>query len=78
MASNSQRTRNYEIAQALRNSPVAEARMVVEMLGIMVEDARTRLVQSTESDMLRVQGEARALEKLYKELTTAPPNQENM
>lgn len=52
--------------------------MTVELVGILLESARTRLVKADGSDMLRVQGEARALEKLYRELTTDAPNQETM
>jgi hypothetical protein len=71
-----QRTRYFEIRKVLSNSSAQEAKMVVEMIGILVEDSRTRLVKAADDDMLRAQGEARAFEKLYRDLTTPAPNQE--
>lgn len=71
-----QRTRYFDIGVALRSSSAPEARLTVELISILVEDARSRLVKASGEDMLRIQGEARAFEKLYRELTTAPVNQE--
>lgn len=70
------RNRAYEIADNLRRSGSIEYSLIREMVGLLAEDARQRLVDAQQSDMLGVQGEARAFEKLYRRLTEAPPNQE--
>ena len=72
------RERYFEIAGSLRKSGSMDARLTTELVGIMVEEARSRLVQASGEDMLRAQGEARILERLYRELTTEAPNQEIM
>jgi hypothetical protein len=75
MAPSSKR-RQTEITEMLRLSPSPDARGAVELVGLLLEDARSALVQAAADDMLRVQGEARVLDRLYKRLTTAPPNKE--
>lgn len=70
------RARAYELADSLRRTGSAEYSMIRELVGLLVEDARTRLVDAQQNDMLGVQGEARAFEKLYRRLTETPPNQE--
>lgn len=68
--------RAYELADALRKSRSTEHAFIREMVGLLAEDARMRLVDAADNDMLRVQGEARAFNKLYRQLTETPPGQE--
>ena len=70
------KARLAELAELIRLSPSAEARMVVDMLGLMVDEARLRLVDADGNDIYRLQGETRGLTRLYKSLTVAPPNKE--
>lgn len=70
------RTRSTEIIAHLRTSNAAEARMLVELVGIMVEESRTSLVRAMPEEFQKLQGATQMLEKLYKNLTTTPPTQE--
>ena len=71
------RTRTTEITNQLRQSHATEARMLVELIGLMLEDARSSLVRAAPEEFQRVQGGAQLLDKLYKQLTVTPPTQEN-
>lgn len=75
---NPSKERLAELAGHIQRSTAAEARMVVEMVGLMVEESRGRLVDAEGQDIHRVQGEARALTRLYKSLTVKPPTLENI
>lgn len=50
------------------------AKTAVEIVKLCLDDARESLVSAEGNDMLRVQGAARQLEKLYRELTVVPPS----
>jgi len=66
--------RPYEIAEALRAGGSAEFHMIREMVGISLENARRKLVLAdSQADIFRVQGEARAFDKLYRRLTEPSP-----
>lgn len=73
MKGQTRRSRAYELADTLRKSGSIEYTLVREMVGILAEEARTRLVDADQNDMMRVQGEARAFAKLYRLLTEASP-----
>lgn len=47
---------------------------VVTLLKLQMEELKDSLVQASGEDMLRLQGAARQVQKLHKELTTIPPN----
>jgi hypothetical protein len=65
------RKRILEIASELQNSISPEALNIKKMVGLLFEEAKHKLVSAEGDDLLRLQGEARALDKLYKELTVA-------
>lgn len=50
------------------------AKAAIEMVQLSAIEAKESLVSADGDDMLRVQGAARQLSKLHKELTTTPPN----
>jgi hypothetical protein len=54
------------------HDPIASA--VVELVRLSVEDVKESLVSAEGSDIHRLQGAARHLRGLYKDLTTTPPN----
>ncbi len=49
------------------------ARAVVELVRLSHEDVKESLVNAEGNDIHRLQGAARHLHKLHKDLTTAPP-----
>lgn len=66
-----------EVVQRLRDAaklqdPIAQA--AVELVRLCSDKAKESLVSAEGDDMLRMQGEARALRKLHTDLTTTPPN----
>lgn len=73
---NPSKERLAELSGYVLRSSAVEARMVIEMIGLMVEEARSRLVEAEGHDMYRVQGETRALTRLHKSLTIPPPSME--
>ena len=50
--------------------------MLVELVGIMVEESRTSLVRAMPEEFQKRQGATQMLEKLYKNLTNTPPTPE--
>jgi N-acetylglucosamine kinase-like BadF-type ATPase len=50
------------------------ARSVVEVVKLLADEAKESLVSAEGEDMLRLQGGARQLAKIYRELTITPPN----
>ena len=72
------RTRYFELITAIQRSTTHEVGMFVELVGIALEESRTRLVNADGNDMLRAQGESRRLERLYKDLTQPSPVKETM
>lgn len=55
-----------------RGDPVAIA--AIELVKLCGDAAKESLVDAVGDDMLRLQGSARDMRKLHKELTTAPPS----
>ena len=47
---------------------------VITVLKLQLDETKDSLVQSSGEDTLRLQGAARQLQRLHKELTTTPPN----
>ena len=69
--------RTTELAAQIRKAvhlhdPVAKA--CIDLVKEALDDAKDSLVLTDGEDMLRTQGTARYLTKLYRELTTVPPN----
>src|SRR4051812_43907536 len=59
-----------QIASSLQKSSVPEVKQVKEMISLLLEDVKHNLI-SAEGDMvLRLQGEARVLSRLFEQLTT--------
>lgn len=71
------RSRATEILAQLRRSNAPEARLLLEVIGLLLEDARTALVKAAPEEFQRIQGGAQQLDKIYRALTTTPPTQEN-
>lgn len=68
--------RTAELVKKLREAAVLQdplARAVVEMVKLSREEVKESLVSADGEDMYRLQGTARYLAKLYRELTTEPP-----
>ena len=62
-----------DLYKGLRDSNSTEADMTVELIRLLYEKAKDDLVNSADVDMMRAQGRAQMLKKIYQELTTAPP-----
>lgn len=61
-----------QVREALgRQEPIAQS--AVELVKLLVEEAKESLVSATGDDMLRIQGAAQRLQKLYRQLTINPP-----
>lgn len=66
-----------ELAKKLREAAFAQdpiARAAIELVKLSVDEAKESLVSADGEDMYRVQGAARHMAKLYRELTTEPPS----
>lgn len=50
------------------------AQSAIELIALMAEEAKERLVAASGEDMLREQGAARELRRIVRELTTEPPS----
>jgi hypothetical protein len=71
------RDRAQQIATELQGRPVDEVRMMIELVALQYELSKDTLVNAVGEDLLRIQGEARAFERLHKLLTrTASANKE--
>ena len=71
------RARATELVQKLRDAaklqdPVAKA--AIELVQLQRDAARESLVTADGDDMLRKQGEARAFDRLHRDLITIPPS----
>jgi len=69
-----------ELATKLRKAALAQdpiARAVIQLVKLSVDEAKESLVKAEGEDMYRVQGAARNLERLYRELTVEPPSIQN-
>lgn len=56
---------------AKARDPVAVA--MIELLSAQSDDLKQRLVDADEGRMLAIQGAARAIQKLHRDLTVTPP-----
>ncbi len=68
--------RQADLVKRLREAAFAQdpcARAAVEMVKLSVEDLKESLVSADGEDMYRLQGAARHLMKLYRQLTVEPP-----
>jgi predicted RNA binding protein with dsRBD fold (UPF0201 family) len=57
------------LAASIQQSTAPEAQQVKQMIGLLLEDARHNLVTSEGDSLLRLQGEARLLQRLHDQLT---------
>jgi 4-diphosphocytidyl-2C-methyl-D-erythritol kinase len=60
-----------QLAGKLQSSTAEEAQQVKEMVGLLLEDAKHNLVSAEGAALIRLQGEARALQRIYEQLTTS-------
>ena len=65
--------RQKQLRDAARQQDPA-ARATVEMVELMLVDVKEALVDAAGDDMLRIQGAARLLQRVYRELTVEPPS----
>lgn len=75
---NNPRTRYFDILAMLQKHSHVDPGVFAELLGIKVEESRTKLVRATDNDIFRLQGEAQALERLLRDITSPTPTQESM
>ena len=68
------RERAAEVYKSLREARSADAALAVELVRLLYDEAKEDLVKATEADMMRSQGKAQLLKKMYQELTTRPPH----
>lgn len=71
------KARTVELAAKLREAAKAQdpiAKAAIELVKLSMDDAKESLVAADGDDMLRAQGSARQLQRLYKELTVTPPS----
>lgn len=64
------------LASELQKSQSIEAEKAKQLVDLMFEDAKDKLVSSSGDDTLRLQGEAKAFERLYTLLTRLPLQQQ--
>lgn len=65
--------RMHQLASELQRSHTIEADMTRELVNLLFESAKHNLVNYEGENLLRLQGEARALDRLYKQLTQPAP-----
>lgn len=70
------RRRELELLKTVNNSTALEADAIKQLLKMRLEQAKEKLVTATSEDMLKVQGEAQCLRKLYHDLTRSLHDQE--
>ena len=72
-----QPTRKSEITELykrLYHSTSPDKDYILQVLRLSLEGARDKFMAATDTEqMLRLQGEARVLDKVLREMTTAPP-----
>lgn len=69
----SRKARYTAHATMLQQSTSIEADAIRELVDLMYEDAKEGLVRTSGDDMLRLQGEAQCLRRLYDRLTRSSP-----
>ena len=58
-----------QLASDLQKSLSAEAQQIKQMIGLLLEDVKHSLISAEGDALLRLQGEARHLQRLYEQLT---------
>ncbi len=61
----------HELVETIRKSPNPEARAAVALVGALLEAAKQKMLSAAGEDLLRTQGEAQCLDRLYKQLTVS-------
>lgn len=61
--------RTQQLANDLQKSSLYEVNAMRDLVDLLFEDAKDLLVSASGDELLRLQGEARALERLYSKLT---------
>jgi oligoendopeptidase F len=59
-----------QLASQLQRSTAEEAQQVKQMVGLLLEDAKHNLISAEGALLLQLQGEARAFQRVYEQLTT--------
>lgn len=75
MAAQTAKAQVAELVQRLHSAYATQdpvARAAVDLVKLLSDEAKESLVTAAEGDMLRVQGAARALNKLHSDLTSKP------
>lgn len=70
------REQQADLVEKLRDAATAQdpiAQAAVRLVKLSVEELKESLVSADGEDMYRVQGAARNMSRLYRELTTVPP-----
>jgi hypothetical protein len=67
------KARAAKLANDLYRSSLPDAVGVKELLTLLIEDAKDSLIEASGDDTLRLQGEAKALLRLHRAITTSSP-----
>lgn len=67
------KARASQLVNDLQRSTAFEVVAIKELVNLLYEDAKHKLVMGEGDNLLRLQGEARALQRLYEDLTTPSP-----
>jgi hypothetical protein len=67
------KARAAKLAADLYRSQLPEAQAIKELIGLLIDEAKDSLVDASGDDTLRLQGEAKALLRMQRSITTAPP-----
>ena len=62
-----------ELANDIHRSVALEAIMIKRIVGLMLDEAKDKLINAQGDDLLRCQGEAQVLKRLHKDLTVTSP-----
>jgi hypothetical protein len=69
MEAKGRKERARQLASSLQQSGTSEVQQVKEMIGLLLEDAKHNLVTAEGDALIRLQGEARLLQRIYEQLT---------
>lgn len=68
--------RQADLIKRLRDAAKMQdltAKAAIELVQLLIEETKESLVSADKEDMYRLQGAARCLQKLHRDLTTTPP-----
>ena len=71
METKERKERLNKLLSDLARSDSVEAKWVRELFEIQLEDAKDRLIDAMGEDIPRIQGEARVMERIYRQLIAA-------